>query len=128
MRLIVDPLCGEVDLTASAKELADLADTVAEGGGYVGSTAGPGSDTLAGIEVGNASGAGVRLELDASRRVLLINGDSGARAVLAANLRDMATAEDGGHLHIDYFPEHPYLVEGSLPIVVNSPRGGMPTP
>ncbi|MFD8006720.1 Imm32 family immunity protein [Streptomyces mirabilis] len=38
-----------------------------------------------------------------------------------------ASAEDGGHLHIDYFPGHFYLAEGSLPLVVNSPHGGMPT-
>ncbi|WP_439957425.1 Imm32 family immunity protein [Nocardia arthritidis] len=36
-------------------------------------------------------------------------------------------SEDGGHLHIDYFPGHPFLVEGSLPIVIDSPHGGMPT-
>ena len=31
-----------------------------------------------------------------------------------------------GHLHIDYFPGHAYLAEGSLSLVVNSPHGGMP--
>ncbi|WP_425424625.1 Imm32 family immunity protein [Streptomyces phaeochromogenes] len=56
----------------------------------------------------------------------MISGDSDNRGVLAENLRDLATAEDGGHLHIDYFPGHFYLAEGSLPLVVNSPHGGMP--
>ncbi|MGW4558619.1 Imm32 family immunity protein [Streptomyces sp. NPDC004365] len=69
----------------------------------------------------------MRIEFDTSRQVLVISGDFGARAILAENLQAMTTAEDGGHLHIDYFPEHPYLVEGSVPIVVNSPHGGMPT-
>jgi hypothetical protein len=55
------------------------------------------------------------------------DGDETARAALADNLRAMAAAEDGGHLHIDYFPNHPYLVEGSMSLVVNSPHGGMPT-
>ncbi|MFE5097064.1 hypothetical protein ACFRCI_43895 [Streptomyces sp. NPDC056638] len=127
MRLVSDPVFGEVDLTASAEELADLAYAVAEGDGFIGSTSSLDGDTLVGIEARKASGTGVRIELDALRQVLVISGDPGARAILADSLKAMATAEDGGHLHIDHFPEHPYLVEGSVPIVVNSPHGGMPT-
>ncbi|MFF1650861.1 hypothetical protein [Streptomyces sp. NPDC058240] len=127
MRLVSDPVFDEVDLTASAEELADLAYAVAEGDGFIGSTSSLDGDALAGIEARKASGTGVRIELDALRQVRVISGDPGARAILADNLKAMATAEDGGHLHIDYFPEHPYLVEGSVPIVVNSPHGGMPT-
>lgn len=128
MRLVSDPACAEVDLKASAEELADLARAVAEGDGFIGAAPSPGGHTLAGIEIMKATGtgAGVRIDLDASRQVLVISGGPEARAILADNLRDMATAEDGGHLHIDYFPEHHYLVEGSVPIVVNSPHGGMP--
>lgn len=127
MRLAADPPFGEVDLTASVEELACLVSAVAKGEGFIGSMSPLDGDTLAGVEVKKASGRGVRIELDASRQVLVISGDPGARAILAANLRSMATAEGGGHLHIDYFPEHPYLVGGSLPIVVNSPQGGMPS-
>jgi hypothetical protein len=117
---------GEVDLIASAGELACLASAVAEGDGFISSTS-LDSDTLAGVEVRKASGPGVRIDLDALRQILVISGDPVARKILAENLHAMATAEDGGHLHIDYFPEHPYLAEGSLPVVVNSPHGGMPT-
>ncbi|MFE5797105.1 hypothetical protein ACFQ8C_31635 [Streptomyces sp. NPDC056503] len=126
MRLVPDPVFGEVDLTASAEELASLASAVAGGDGFIGSTSPLDGDTLAGIEVRMTSGPGVRIALDASRQVLVISGDHKAREILADNLHAMATAEDGGHLHIDCFPEHPYLVEGSLPMVVNSPHGGMP--
>ena len=129
MRLVSDPVSGEVDLTATAAELTALATAVADGAGFTGAAPGPSpyGDTLAGIEVGKALGPGVRIGLDARRQTLVISGDAEARAVLADNLRAMAGADDGGHLHIDYFPEHPYLVEGSLPLVVNSPHGGMPT-
>jgi hypothetical protein len=126
VRLVSDPVFGEVDLTASAHELAALARAVAEGDGFIGSAAPLDVDTLAGIEVRKASDPGVRIELDAARQVLVISGDPGARAVLAANLQAMASTEEGGHLHIDYFPEHDYLVEGSVSVVVNSPHGGMP--
>ncbi|WP_329038862.1 hypothetical protein OHT61_15475 [Streptomyces sp. NBC_00178] len=127
MRLVLDPVFGEVDLTASAEELAALANAVAKGDGFMGSTSSAATGALAGIEARKSSNSGVRIEVDASRHVLVIRGDPGGRAILANNLRAMATAEDGGHLHVDYFPEHPYLLEGSTSIVVNSPYGGMPT-
>lgn len=127
MRLVCDPVYGEVDLTASAEELNRLADAVAEGEGLLSSAPSPGSSVLAGIEIKKAAGPGVLVHLDSERQVLVISGDTAGRVVLADNLRGMASAEDGNHLHIDYFPGHFYLVEGSLPLVVNSPHGGMPT-
>ncbi|WP_329492660.1 hypothetical protein [Kitasatospora herbaricolor] len=126
MRLICDPVCGEVDLTASAEELNRLADAVAEGEGLLSSAPSPGNDALVGIEVEKTAGPGVLVHLDSERQVLVISGDAAGRVVLADNLRGMASADDGGHLHIDYFPGHFYLAEGSLPLVVNSPHGGTP--
>ncbi|MFC4503647.1 MULTISPECIES: Imm32 family immunity protein [Streptomyces] len=127
MRLVSDPRYGEVDLSASAEELTCLASAVAQGEGLLSSASSSGSNTLAGVEVKNTSGPGVLVHRDAERQILVISGDSASRTVLAENLRAMATAEDGGHLHIDYYPGHFYLAEGSLPLVVNSPHGGMPT-
>ncbi|MFD9512981.1 Imm32 family immunity protein [Streptomyces mirabilis] len=127
MRVVSDPGSAEVDLSASAEELSWLASAVARGEGLLSSTSSPGSDALAGVEVLKSSGPGVLIRRDAERQILVISGDSAGRAVLAENLRALATDEDGGHLHIDYFPGHFYLAEGSLPLVVNSPHGGMPT-
>nr|WP_237534324.1 hypothetical protein [Streptomyces sp. SID3343] len=121
--MVSDPAYDEVDLSASAEELNRLADAVALGKGLF--TSSPGGDVLAGVEVKNAPGPGVFIGLDSERQVLVISGDSAGRAVLADNLRGMATAEDGGHLHLES-PGHDYLVEGSVPLVVNSPHGGMP--
>lgn len=125
MRLIHTPVYGEVDLTASAEELSRLADTVATGG-KLAATASPGGNALAGVEVRKAPGPGVLIHLDPERQILVISGDCASRAVLAENLRGVASAEDGGHLHVDYFPGHFYLAEGSLPLTVSSPHGGMP--
>ena len=127
MRLVCDPLFSEVDLTASAEELSRLAGAVADGEGLLGSAVSPGRNDLAGVEVKKTSGPGVLIRLDPERQILVISGDSAGRAVLAANLLGMASAEDGGHLHVDYFPGHFYLAEGSLSLVVNSPHGGMPS-
>jgi hypothetical protein len=104
-----------------------LASAVARGEGLLNSTPSPDGNTLAGVEVRSTSGPGVLIHRDSERQILVIGGDSESRAVLAENLQAMATAEDGGHLHVDYFPGHHYLTEGSLPLVVNSPHGGMPT-
>ncbi|MFD0263577.1 hypothetical protein ACFVH7_35495 [Kitasatospora indigofera] len=123
MRLVSDPAYDEVDLSASAEELNRLADAVARGEGLL--TSSPGSDGLAGIEVRSTPGPRVLVHLDSARQYLVISGDSAGRAVLADNLRETASAEDGGHLHVEY-PGHAYLAEGSVPLVVNSPHGGMP--
>lgn len=126
MRLVSDSVFGEVELTASAEALAGLASAVAKGDGLIAATLPLDGDALAGIDIRNAPGPGVRLELADRRRVLVISGDPAARAILADNLQAMAAA-DGGHLHIDHYPDHPYLREGSVSLVVNSPLGGMPT-
>ncbi|MFE2280626.1 hypothetical protein ACFXAE_26070 [Streptomyces sp. NPDC059454] len=126
MRLTRDPVFGEVDLRASRDELAGLADAVTAGTGHLASTAPASDGALAGIEVRQAPGPGVLVRVDAGRNHLVISGDAGARALLADNLRAMATTDDGGHLHIDPFPGHPYLAESSVPLVVSGPLGGMP--
>jgi hypothetical protein len=127
VRLVCDPVSSEVDLKASAEELSRLAVAVADGEGVLRSAVSPGSNDLAGVEVKKTSGPGVLIRLDPERQILVISGDSAGRAVLADNLLSMASAEDGGHLHVDYFPGHFYLAEGSLSLIINSPHGGMPT-
>ena len=127
MRLVCDPLFSEVDLRASAEELSCLASAVADGEGLLRSTARPGGNDLAGVEVKKTPGPGILIHLDPERQILVISGDCAGRAGLADNLLSMASAEGGGHLHVDYFPGHFYLAEGSLSLVVSSPHGGMPT-
>ncbi|MEU8763562.1 hypothetical protein [Streptomyces sp. NPDC048659] len=131
MRVACDTAYDEADLAASADELHRLADAVEAGEGRLGCTTSPGSEfapnTLAEIEVRTSPGPGVLIRLGPGRRTLVVSGDAAGREALADNLRAMASADDGGHLHLDYFPGHFYLADGSIPLVVNSPHGGMPT-
>jgi hypothetical protein len=133
MILVSDPIFGEVELTGSATELARLAGAVAEGEGFISSASATAldSETLAGVEVREAPGPGVLIHLDSQRRILVISGDPVAMALFADNLDAMTTVmaavDGGGHRHIDHFPGHPYLVEGSMPLVVGIPGGGPPT-
>ncbi|MET7303976.1 hypothetical protein [Embleya sp. NPDC005575] len=120
MILVSDPIFGEVELTGSKDELTDLAGMVARGEGFVGSEPAlpQDGDSLAGVEVANATGPGVRIRLDSPRRTLVIDGDPAARALFADQPHAMIAAmavEGGGHRHIDHCPGHLHLVEDSHP-------------
>ena len=54
------------------------------------------------------------------RRVLRFSGTADRLAILAANMRDLAsTGSAGDHLHIEWFPEHYYLSEDSEALVIS---------
>jgi hypothetical protein len=115
LRIVSHSIFGEVHLSATETELTRLGDLVAVGeGSLTCESAEPGA--LAAVEVAQATCPGVRIHVDATRHVLVISGDAGARAILADNLNGAAQMEDGGHLHVDYFPDHPYLATGPVPL------------
>ncbi|MBC6468819.1 Imm32 family immunity protein [Actinomadura alba] len=130
MRILFFPPTGEVDLLADHTELTGLAFLVASGTGTTISEDAPGDIqgqvALHHVRVRVANGEAVMITADASGRSLTITGDLRSLNILADNLHQMAEAADGGHLHIEHYPDHPYIGEGSLPLVVNSPHGGMP--
>jgi hypothetical protein len=53
---------------------------------------------------------------------LIFRGGQRALNVLADNVEHLAGSEDedGAHTHIEYFPGHFYLREGSIPLVVSA--------
>ncbi|WP_405017937.1 hypothetical protein OHV05_13970 [Kitasatospora sp. NBC_00070] len=124
MELETDRSCCEVLVSGTAAELAELARVVAAGEGFIGSV--PCAGGLTGVEGRRRTGPGVLVHLDAERQVLLISGDQAGRTLLGEIIQDTAEADDGGHVHIDWFPGHYYLVEGSIALVLDSPLGGTP--
>jgi hypothetical protein len=54
-------------------------------------------------------------------------GSQPARELLAENIEAFAGGqyEPDGHIHIEYFSEHPYLRMGSAPVIV-SPASSKP--
>lgn len=62
------------------------------------------------------------LAISKARDELLLSGSQDGLETLARNIgrlgRDPVAM--GGHIHIEFFPGHPYLREGSLPIVVEA--------
>ncbi|QMU77275.1 hypothetical protein GXW83_17810 [Streptacidiphilus sp. PB12-B1b] len=127
MRLVADPDHGGVDLAASAEELDRLATTVAQGAGFIRSAPAPDDNALVGIDVLSTDGPGVRIDLDARQRLAVISGDAPARAALADHLRAAATTPDSEPLRLNHTPDHPYLAEGSLSLIVRSPHQRTPT-
>ncbi|WP_438273000.1 Imm32 family immunity protein [[Kitasatospora] papulosa] len=57
----------------------------------------------------------------------MIEGDRQGLTALADELRSIARVDDGGHQHIQYFPDRYYLAAGSLAMAVKSFHVGMPT-
>src|SRR4051794_20199247 len=87
MRIVSDPVFGEVDLSATETELTRLADLVTVGEGSLTCESEPAeSSTLTAVEVAQTTDPGVRIHIDSGRRVLVISGDPAARAILADNL------------------------------------------
>jgi hypothetical protein len=130
MKILFYPPTGEIDLSADQAGISRLADLVASGTGMMVADDAlggfPDQVSLTQVRIRVTDGRAVAIGADAGDRSLSISGDLADLRVLAGNLRQMAATDDGGHLHIDYHPDHSYLAEGSLPLVVNSPRGGMP--
>jgi hypothetical protein len=130
MRALYHQPTGEIDLSGDTFELRRLAELVAAGAGVHEAEGGdgdiPGELALTAVCVRVVADGAVVLSVDVPRRSLCIAGDLKSLALLAANLQEMADMQDGGHLHVDYFPGHPYLASGSISLVVNSPHGGMP--
>lgn len=130
VKILLHQATSEIDLSADRVGLSTLAELVVSGTGMMTAEDSfsdvPHQITLTQVHVHATNGQPVLITADASRQILSIAGDPAYLAVLAHNLRGMAEADDGGHLHLDYYPEHPYLAEDSSPLVVNSPHGGMP--
>ncbi|MFE4515634.1 hypothetical protein ACFRMQ_15755 [Kitasatospora sp. NPDC056783] len=104
-----------------------MARAMAEGKGFLGSIESsptPPCERLAGVEISETTKPGVLIRIDSQRQILAISGDPVSRSLFADQLDAMTSAmatEAGGHRHIYYFPEHPYLLEGSAPLVLILP-------
>ncbi|MGV9312358.1 Imm32 family immunity protein [Streptomyces sp. NPDC003691] len=119
-----------VDVSGGAADLLALALALAAGKGGMETTAsaepGFGGTELASVEVVRTGGPGVRIGVDPEQSVLRVEGDQRGLTALGEEIRSIGEMHDGGHRHIEYFPDHYYLAAGSLAMVVNSPHGGMP--
>ncbi|MEU1350370.1 hypothetical protein [Streptomyces sp. NPDC005795] len=131
MRVWFLPDGSGVDVSGGTTELVVMARALVAGKGCVETTASAeasfGGTELASVEVVSTNGPGALIRVDMEHRVLFIEGDRLGLTALADEVRSIAEMNDGGHQHIEYFPGHYYLAAGSVPMVVTSPQGGMPS-
>ncbi|MEH1031564.1 hypothetical protein V6W11_27825 [Micromonospora profundi] len=112
-----------VDVAGARADLWHLADLV-ESGGELSLAPSAHPRHLRGVLIEVTHGPLVIGVYD--RSYLSIHGGAESRSLLADLLRDVATMDDGGHVHLEYFEGHHFLAPGSVPLIVNSPHGGMP--
>ncbi|MEW1584336.1 hypothetical protein AB0283_02645 [Micromonospora vinacea] len=123
MRLDYYSAAEGVDIASDRADLCHLADLVTSGGELsLTPTAHP--RHLRGVLI-EVTGGPVAIGVD-DRSYLSIHGGTESRSLLADLLRDVANMDDGGHVHLEYFEGHRFLAPDSMPLIVNSPRGGMP--
>ena len=47
-----------------------------------------------------------------------ISGDSKMIEIFSENIKALSIHEKWGHIHVEHYPDHPYLSANSLPIVI----------
>jgi hypothetical protein len=114
----------EVDVAGRACDLEELAGILAVGSGspatFSGADPSPYQGFLPGIVVRSVPESRVVLSVDGGEGVLNIVGSSDFLCILAENLLDLCReGVRGEHLHIEYFPEHFYLAESRVSLVVH---------
>ena len=115
---------GTVSVSAAADKLVDLSLAIAGGSEAVIALRPVAADARAATAIrvrpDPDSGAGILISRQGDELVLA--GDPAALAVLAKNIGNLGgePAAFGGHIHVEYFPDHAYLRAGSLPMVVTA--------
>jgi len=112
---------GETALSGSPDDYTRFARILDGSGGVIELDAdadvAPYDSALSTVEVRARDTDGVVISVDGDR--LLIEGPRKLLSVLADIVRDSAASGDpDGHVHIEYFPGHDYLGEGSVPLVI----------
>ncbi|MFJ4811726.1 Imm32 family immunity protein [Streptomyces longwoodensis] len=113
---------GELELSGTRSELLALGRELRNGHGEFPleevSDPFPYSRSLARMSVRRASGK-IMISSSVDSECLDVQGGEEAFALLADNIEGFASEADGDdHLHVDYYPDHDYLAEGSGSVVV----------
>ncbi|MEU4334808.1 hypothetical protein AB0F59_09300 [Micromonospora lupini] len=131
MKILFYLTFGYIDLSGTADDYRALAALISAGGGtYAAEHDAPdpfGGTALSCVRISTTANSMVLISVDHAGGTLQISGAPAPLAIFASNLESMAADEHGGHLHIEHYPDHPYLGPASADVIVNSPHGGMPT-
>ena len=112
---------GEVEVSGTRAGLLALAGVLRSGGDLaLAPVADPAPYDRALVRLGVRLRRAGRVRVSVDGGVLVVEGGPEAIAVLAENVEGFAAEADDPrhHLHIEYFPGHFYLAEGSAPLVL----------
>lgn len=113
---------GELELSGTRSELLALADELRRGHGRIPlaevSNPFPYSRSLSWMRIHPGSGK-ILISSSEDSSCVDVRGGPEALALLADGIEGFAAqADQDGHLHVDHFPDHDYLAEGSGSVVV----------
>jgi hypothetical protein len=128
MKVLFHPASNMVDLSSDPAGLADLAALFSTGAGMRSSEDGASSNGEVALTrlIARTTTGRILITADEHTRTLTFAGSAQHLNTLAEIVHETAVAADGGHVHIEHYPDHPYLAQGSTPVVLNHPLGGMP--
>ncbi|MFH9552008.1 hypothetical protein [Streptomyces sp. NPDC017435] len=122
MKVLRGDSTGELELSGTRSELLALGRELRTGRGEFPlekvSDPFPYSRSLSWMSVRRGSGK-IMISSSGDSESLDVQGGEEAFALLADNIEGFASEADGDdHLHVDYYPDHDYLAEGSGSVVV----------
>ncbi|HEV7974235.1 Imm32 family immunity protein [Amycolatopsis sp.] len=120
-------LARESVLSGDAAEYAELVIVLERGHGSIAldriADPKPYDTALSAIEVRESDDEAVLISVDRERETLVARGPKPLLSVLAELVRDAAASGDPeGHVHVEYFPGHFYLGEGSESLTIRDAR------
>jgi hypothetical protein len=114
---------GEVEISGTVDTLLAWADALTRDDAEI--TTGRGADPspyarhLAGVRVRTTPHGLVEISFDEEAQALTFTGSRESMEVLVQNIRGLCQeGVPGEHLHIEYFPDHFYLAESRIALVV----------
>ncbi|MFE7455794.1 hypothetical protein [Streptomyces sp. NPDC057554] len=122
LKVLRNDSTGELELSGTRSELLALGQKLRSGRGEIilakFSNPFPYTRSLLRIEFQQATGK-IRISSSEDGEALEVEGGPESLSLLAENIEGFALeADQDDHLHVDYFPEHDYLAEGSGSLVV----------
>jgi hypothetical protein len=114
---------GEVEISGTVAALEEWAAALTRDGVEI--TTGTGDDPapyaayLTAIRVRSTADGLVEVSVDEQRQALTVEGSGESMSVLADNIRGLCReGVPGEHMHIEYFPDHFYLAESPVSLVI----------
>jgi hypothetical protein len=112
----------EISILVNQQDLLQISDLFSMGEGYIicnsDSNPTPYEQYAVGLNIKPVKNKLVEFSINENKEIL-VEGDPTMLSVIAENIIDFSeNTSTESHIHLDYFEEHPYLTENSIPIII----------